>query len=353
MIGRRGAGGKDPAAIAGGGGPGAPSPWLHLSASPHVFAQDSTARIMWSVVAALGPATLWGVYVFGWRAAWVTALAVIGCVAAELVVTALRGRAPTVSDGSAALTGLLLALNLPVTSPWWMIVLGSVVAIVLGKQVFGGLGHNPFNPALVARVVLLVSFPVPMTDWSVPGGALADAVSAATPLGEAKTLVMMGGNLEELLRRLSLWKLALGWQGGCVGEVSTVALLLGASYLLWRRIVTWDIPLGFLLATVAVTGTAWVLDPGRYLSPAIHLVTGGLALGAFYMATDMVTSPLTSRGRWVFGVGCGVITAAIRLWGGYPEGVSFAILLMNAAVPLIDRATRPRKFGLVRQGGRS
>jgi electron transport complex protein RnfD len=318
-----------------------------------VFDGDSTARIMWGVVLALAPATAWGVYVFGWRAAWVTALAVAGCVAAEAAVTALRGRSSTVSDGSAALTGLLLALNLPVSSPWWLVLLGSAVAVLLGKQVFGGLGQNPFNPALVARVVLLVSFPVAMTDWSVPGGALADAVSSATPLGEAKTLVLTSGSLGELAGRLSFWELALGWQGGCIGEVSTVALLLGAAYLLWRRIVTWDIPLGFLLATLAVTGAAWAADPERYLGPWIHLVTGGLTLGAFYMATDMVTSPLTTRGRWIFGIGCGVITAVIRLWGGYPEGVSFAILLMNAAVPLIDRATRPRKFGWVPGAGRA
>ena len=327
-------------------------PLLHISASPHVFDGDSTARIMWGVVLALAPATAWGIYLFGWRATWVTALAVAGCVAAEAAVTALRGRPSTVSDGSAALTGLLLALNLPVTSPWWLVLLGSAVAVVLGKQVFGGLGQNPFNPALVARVVLLVSFPVAMTDWSVPGGALADAVSAATPLGEAKTLVLTSGSLGELAQRLSFWELALGWQGGCIGEVSTVALLLGAAYLLWRRVVTWDIPLGFLLATLAVTGAAWASDPDRYLGPWIHLVTGGIILGAFYMATDMVTSPLTTRGRWIFGIGCGVITAVIRLWGGYPEGVSFAILLMNAAVPLIDRATRPRTFGWVPGTGR-
>jgi electron transport complex protein RnfD len=302
---------------------------------------------MWGVVLALAPATAWGLYAFGWRAAWVTMLAVAGCVATEAVVQVLRGRPATVADGSAALTGLLLALNLPATSPWWMVLFGAAAAIVLGKQVFGGLGQNPFNPALVARVLLLVSFPVQMTDWTVPGGALADALTAATPLGEAKTAVLATGSLSAVAAKLSFWRLALGLQGGCIGEVSTLALLIGAAFLLYRKIITWDIPVGFVLATLAVTGAAWGVAPDRYLAPWLQLVAGGLTLGAFYMATDMVTSPLNRRGRWIFGVGCGVLTGVIRLWGGYPEGVSFAILLMNAAVPLIDRATKPRKFGLV------
>jgi len=325
------------------------TPTLHISSSPHAFEGDSIPRIMWGVVLALAPATAWGLYAFGWRAAWVTALAVAGCVAAEAGVQALRGRPVTVGDGSAALTGLLLALNLPATSPWWMVLLGSAAAIVLGKQVFGGLGQNPFNPALVARVLLLVSFPVQMTDWAVPGGALADAFTGATPLGEAKTAVMLSGSLAAVAAKLDFWRLALGLQGGCIGEVSTVALLVGAAFLFYRRIITWDITLGFVLATLAVTGAAWGVNPDRYLAPWIHLVTGGLTLGAFYMATDMVTSPLNRKGRWIFGIGCGVLTGVIRLWGGYPEGVSFSILLMNAAVPLIDRATKPRKFGLVTQ----
>jgi len=324
---------------------------LHLSSSPHVFEGDSTARIMWGVVLALLPATFWGVYAFGPQAAWVVGLAVVGCVGIEAGVQSLRGRPVTVADGSAALTGLLLALNLPVGSPWWLVLLGAAVAVVLGKQVFGGLGQNPFNPALVARVFLLVSFPVQMTDWAAPGGALADALTGATPLGAAKTAVMLSGSLSGVAERFSFWRLALGFQGGCIGEVSTVALLLGAAFLLYRRIITWDIPLGFVLTTLALTGLAWAVAPDRYLPPWLHLVTGGLSLGAFYMATDMVTSPLNAPGRWLFGIGCGVLTAVIRLWGGYPEGVSFAILLMNACVPLIDRATKPRKFGFVPQAG--
>ncbi|GAB4268375.1 MAG: RnfABCDGE type electron transport complex subunit D [Deferrisomatales bacterium] len=322
-----------------------------LTSSPHVTQGDSIPRIMWTVVAALAPAGLWGVYAFGPRAAGVMVLSVVACAAFEAAAQALRGRAVTVGDGSAALTGLLLAMNLPASSPWWLVVVGAAVAILLGKQVFGGLGQNPFNPALVARVVLLVSFPVQMTHWAVGAGALADAVAAATPLGEAKTAVAVAGTVAEVAGRSELWRLAVGLQRGCLGEVSEVALLLGAALLLWRRVISWDIPLGFVLAVVALTGAAWLADPQRYLNPAFHLVTGGLVLGAFYMATDMVTSPLNRRGRWVFGVGCGVLTAVIRLWGGYPEGVSFSILLMNACVPLIDRATKPRKFGLVPRGG--
>lgn len=283
---------------------------------------------------------------FGVRVVGVVALAVIACVGMEALAQALRRRPITLWDGSAALTGLLLALNLPASSPWWMVILGAAAAILLGKQVFGGLGQNPFNPALVARVVLLISFPVQMTNWIVDGGMLADAVATATPLGEAKTALMTSGTVTQVAGELSFWKLAVGLQRGCIGEVSEVALLLGAAFLLWRRIITWDIPLGFVASTLAITGLAWLVAPDRYLGPHVHMVTGGLVLGAFYMATDMVTSPLNRKGRWMFGIGCGVITAVIRLWGGYPEGVSFAILLMNACVPLIDRGTKPRKFGL-------
>lgn len=323
-----------------------------LSSSPHVFDGDSTAKVMWGVVAALAPATAWSVYAFGWRAAWVVVLATVGCVAFEAGAQALRGGPVTVADGSAALTGVLLALNLPASSPWWLVVLGAATAILLGKQVFGGLGQNPFNPALVARVLLLVSFPVHMTTWAVPGGALVDAVGSATPLGEAKTALSTLGSIQSVVQDLDVWRLALGLQGGSLGEVSSVALLLGAAFLLWRRIITWDIPIAFVATTLAVTAIPWQVAPDRYLSPMVHLFAGGLILGAFYMATDMVTSPLNTRGRWLYGAGCGALTAVIRLWGGYPEGVSFAILLMNACVPLIDRATKPRKFGFVpRPGG--
>jgi len=326
-----------------------PHPTLHLSSSPHVYDGDSTAKIMWTVVAALLPAAGWGVFAFGPRAAVVMLLAVVSSVACEALCQKLRGRPVTVTDGSACLTGLLLALNLPAASPWWLVVLGSVIAVGLAKQVFGGLGQNPFNPALVARVALLVSFPVQMTTWaSGGGGAFADAMTAATPLGAAKTAAAAGTPLSQVVADADVWRLALGFQGGCIGEISTLALLVGAAWLLWSKAITWDIPVAFIGTTLAVCAVPWSVAPEQYLSPALHLVTGGLVLGAFFMATDMVTSPLTRKGRWVFGAGCGLLTAVIRLWGGYPEGVSFAILLMNACVPLIDRCTRPRKFGLVR-----
>jgi len=317
---------------------------FYLSSSPHVHDGDSTSRIMWSVSAALVPSLLWSVYVFGFRALCVTAISILAAALAEGVALRLRGRpAAVLADGSAVLTGLLLALNLPVSAPWWLAAIGGALAILLGKQVFGGLGHNLFNPALVARVFLLVSFPVQMTDWAVNAGALADAVTGATPLGAAKAFLLTP-NLASL-PDLPLWQLFVGMRPGCLGEISPLFLLLGAGYLFYRRILTADIPVGFALGLVAVTGAAWLAHPERYLDPATHLLTGGFVLGAFFMATDMVTSPLTTKGRWIFGLGCGLITGIIRLWGGYPEGVSFSILLMNACVPLIERYTRPRKFG--------
>jgi H+/Na+-translocating ferredoxin:NAD+ oxidoreductase subunit D len=249
------------------------------------------------------------------------------------------------------LTGLLLALNLPPACPWWMALLGSGVAIIVAKQVYGGLGHNPFNPALVARVVLLISFPVQMTTWSAPAplNSSLDVVTMATPLGEWKTAVMLTGKLPESLQS-GIGQYFIGDMAGSLGEVSALALLLGAIYLFWKKILTWHVPMTFLGTVVVLSGVFWLVDPTRYPHPLFHLVTGGLLLGVFYMATDMVTSPVSSRGMLVFGVGCGVLTVLIRLFGGYPEGVSFAILLMNAATPLIDRFTRPKKFGVVGVG---
>ncbi|PLX46598.1 MAG: electron transporter RnfD [Deltaproteobacteria bacterium] len=315
-----------------------------ITSSPHVNDGDSIFRIMWSVVGALLPATLWGFYLFGMPAVRVTLFTVAAAVLAEAAANKMRGRADTTLDGSAVLTGLLLALNLPPSAPWWLCVFGGAAAILLGKQVFGGLGHNPFNPALVARVLLLVSFPAFMTDWAVDAGYLADAVSSATVLGEAKTFLMTPalGALPDV----DYLDLFIGFRAGCIGEVSPLLLLAGAAYLYWRRIITIDIPLAFIATVFVITTAAWGFAPEKYLNPMAHLMTGGLMIGALFMATDMVTSPLNTKGRWIFGLGCGLLTAVIRLWGGYPEGVSFSILLMNACVPLIDRYTKPRKFGL-------
>jgi len=321
---------------------------LYLSSSPHISEGQTTDQIMRAVIYALLPACAVAIYFFGMSALAVLLICTLGCVAVEAVCQRIMGRPLAIGDGSAALTGILLALNLPPTSPWWLALLGAVVAIAIGKQVYGGLGSNPFNPALVARVVLLISFPVQMTTWTAPAplGSGLDAVTTATPLGDWKTAVMLTGKLPETMHG-GLGSYFVGNMAGCLGEVSALALLLGAAYLFWKRIITWHVPVTYLGTVVLLGGLFWIINPARYPDPLFHLVTGGLMLGAFFMATDMVTSPVTTKGLLIFGCGCGVLTVLIRLFGGYPEGVSFAILLMNAATPLIDRYTRPRKFGLV------
>ena len=318
-----------------------------LSSSPHIHSGESTPRIMYSVVAALIPAMFAGVYLFGLRALWVMLLSVGAGLATEAGAQKVMGRKVTISDGSALVTGILLALNLPPAVPWWLPVVGTAIAIVIGKQIYGGLGYNPFNPALVARVVLLISFPVQMTTWVKPGppfsGAI-DAVTTATPLGAMKTHLMVKGTLEGFTMG-GLWDPFIGTIGGCIGETSVVALLIGAGFLLYRGYITWHIPVTFVGTVFILSGIFWLINPDQYMNPLFHILTGGLMLGAFYMATDMVTSPVTTRGMVVFGAGCGFITVIIRLFGGYPEGVSYSILLMNAATPLIDRYTRPKTFG--------
>lgn len=325
---------------------------LYLSSSPHIHSGETTDKVMRAVIYSLLPACAVSIYFFGLPALLVLLYCTLGCVVTEALCQKGLGKPLSLGDGSAALTGILLALNLPPASPWWMALLGSVVAIAIGKQVYGGLGYNPFNPALVARVVLLISFPVQMTTWTAPspwGGAV-DGVSAATPLGEYKTAVMLTGKIPAELQG-NLGSYFVGNMPGSLGEVSALALLLGAAYLFWKKIITWHVPVSFIGTTLVLSGLFWMVDPGRYPNPLFHLFTGGLVLGAFYMATDMVTSPVTTKGQLVFGFGCGLITVLIRLFGGYPEGVSFAILLMNAATPLIDRYLRPRKFGLVAHRG--
>jgi electron transport complex protein RnfD len=319
---------------------------LYLSSSPHIHSGETTARVMRAVLYSLIPACGVAVYFFGMPALAVLLIATLGCLATEAVCQRLMGQPVTITDGSAAITGVLLALNLPPTSPWWLTLLGAVIAIAVGKQVYGGLGANPFNPALVARVVLLISFPVQMTTWSAPApvGSGLDLVTTATPLGVWKNAVMLTGKLPESMQGGTI-DYFLGNMPGCIGEVSALALLLGAAYLFYRRILTWHIPTSFIGTVVLLAGLFWLISPEKYPSPVFHLLTGGLVLGAFYMATDMVTTPVSTRGMLLFGAGCGVLTVLIRLFGGYPEGVSFAILLMNGATPLIDRYLRPRTFG--------
>jgi electron transport complex protein RnfD len=324
---------------------------LYLSSSPHIHSGETTTGVMRAVLYSLLPACGVAVYFFGPSALSVLLIATLGCLASEAVCQRLMGQPVTLGDGSAAITGVLLALNLPPSSPWWLTLLGAVIAIAIGKQVYGGLGSNPFNPALVARVVLLISFPVQMTTWSAPAplGSGLDLVTTATPLGEWKNAVMLTGQLPADMQG-SMANYFLGNMPGCIGEVSALALLLGAAYLFYRRILTWHIPTAFVGTVVLLSGLFWLIDPAKYPNPVFHLLTGGLILGAFYMATDMVTTPVSISGMLLFGAGCGFLTVLIRLFGGYPEGVSFAILLMNAATPLIDRYTRPRTFGMVRQG---
>ena len=320
-----------------------------LSSSPHLHTEESVPRIMGSVLIALLPATAMGVYLFGIWALLIVLICTSSAMAIEALSQKALGRNVTITDWSAAVTGLLLALNLPPGSPWWMALLGSGLAIVLGKQIYGGLGNNPFNPALVARVILLISFPVEMTTWWQPKSSffgMADVVTTATPLGEMKTHLMLKGSLDGFSMDRLIDPL-VGSIGGCIGEVSVIALALGGVYLLVRKVISWHIPCAFLGTVLLTTGLLWVLNPYRFINPVFHLFTGGLFLGAIYMATDMVTSPVTRSGMILFGVGCGLITFIIRVFGGYPEVVSFSILIMNAATPLIDRLTAPKPFGWV------
>jgi electron transport complex protein RnfD len=272
---------------------------------------------MYAVVVALIPAMFVGVYLFGLRALGVIFLSVGAGVAIEAGAQRMMGRKVTISDGSAMVTGILLALNLPPAVPWWLVVVGSAIAIVIGKQIYGGLGYNPFNPALVARVILLISFPVQMTSWVKPGQLFSrtiDVVTTATPLSEMKTHLMVKGTLEGFAMG-DLWNPLVGNIGGCIGETSVIALLIGAGFLLYRGYITWHIPVTFIGTIFVLSGLFWLINPDRFMNPVFHIFTGGLMLGAFYMATDMVTSPITNRGMMVFGVGCGVITIIIRLAG--------------------------------------
>ena len=325
---------------------------LYVSSSPHIHNGESIPVIMYNVVIALMPAALVGIYVFGFPALKMIITCIVFSILSEYFFQKIAKRKITVFDGSAVVTGLLLAMNLPAAAPWWVGALGSVIAIVVGKQVFGGLGQNPFNPALVARVFLLISFPVQMTKWMKPvlGKFLhPDIVTSATPLGLAKEDILLHGHIVNA-SKISLFDLFIGNVGGCIGEVSALALIAGGLYLIYRGYVRWHIPISFILTVFIFTGIFWLINPHRYMNPLFHVLSGGLMLGAFFMATDMVTSPITEKGMVIFGIGCGLLTSIIRLWGGYPEGVSFAILLMNAAVPLIDRYVKPKKFGVVENG---
>ncbi len=317
---------------------------LWVSSSPHIHSGDSIAGIMWRVNLALLPATLLGIYLFGIHALRVILVTLASSVITEAILLKVFKRDTTIWDGSAWVTGLLLALNLPPKAPNWLCVVGGVFAILVAKQIFGGLGYNPFNPALASRVFLLIAFPEQMSAyWYKPVKNFLGVVTqtGASPLG-----LLDQGRLGELFAGFKLTDLFIGTVNGCIGEVSVLALLIGAGYLLWKKIITWEIPISYLVTVAIITGIFWLINPDRYASPVFHLCSGGLMLGAWFMATDMVTSPMTRIGQILFGVGCGIITAVIRLApGGFPEGVSFSILMMNACTPLLDRYFRPRVFG--------
>lgn len=313
---------------------------LYVSPSPHIHGGDSISKNMYGVLIALIPAFLVSLYCFGLGALIVTATSVLACVIFEyLIQRFLMKKEPTLCDGSAILTGVLLAFNVPSNLPIWIILIGALAAIGIGKMSFGGLGNNIFNPALVGRVFLLISFPAQMTTWPVPDVfpmTYTDAETGATILSSLHEGV---ANLPSTLDML------IGSIGGSLGEVSAIALLLGLAFLLWKKIITWHIPVSILATVFVFTGILYLINPAVYVNPFIHLLSGGLLLGSIFMATDYVTSPMSKNGMIVYGIGIGLLTSVIRIFGSYPEGMSFAILIMNAFTPLINSYIKPKHFG--------
>ena len=318
---------------------------LFVAPSPHVHGPESTQKIMRDVIIALLPALVVSATVFGWDVLRVTAIAIASCVLVEYLIQKfmMKGEC-TLGNLSAVVTGLLLSFNLPASIPWWIVVIGSVVAIGIAKMSFGGLGKNPFNPALVGRVFLLIAYPVQMTTFPAVSGSWTDALSGATPLAAMKF------QSEAAMSSLNMGQMFGGQIPGSLGEVAALALLVGFAYLLWRKVITWHIPVA-VLGSMAVFALLVAFGRGMsgvalYEFPLFPLLAGGAVLGAVYLATDYATSPMTRKGMLIYGVGIGVITMLIRLWGAYPEGMSFAILLMNAVTPLLNKYVKPTRFGL-------
>lgn len=315
-----------------------------VSPSPHIHSGDSITKNMYGVLIALIPAFLVALYVFRLDALVLTAASVLFCLLFEyLIARFIMKREPKIWDGSAIITGVLLAFNLPSDLPIWIVAIGALAAIGIGKMSFGGLGNNIFNPALVGRIFLLISFPAQMTTWPAPEASVAiDGVSSATVLANLRHDPMAIPSLQNMF---------VGIESGSLGEISALALLIGLVYLLWKRVITWHVPIAVLGSVAIFTGILYAFNPIPLYNPLIHLFSGGLMLGAIFMATDYVTSPMTTKGMLIYGTFIGIITVCIRLWGAYPEGVSFAIVLMNGFTPLINYYTTPKRFGEVRKNG--
>lgn len=329
---------------------------LNVSLSPHAHGQETTRKLMTGVIIALLPALFTSIFYFGYGAIIVTVTSVLSCLVFEYLIQRFIFRKPiTITDGSAMVTGLLLAFNLPSNIPVFIIIIGAFVAIAVAKMTFGGLGNNPFNPALVGRVFMLISFPVQMTSWPFPNGfatGYADAITGATPLAIVKEGLKNGEPVQQLVSQIPTpAQMFLGNMGGSIGEVAAVALLIGFVYLLVKKIITWHIPVSVIGSVAIFTTILWLINPEKNMGPMFHLLAGGVLLGAIFMATDYVTSPMNPKTMIIYGCGIGILTVIIRVWGAYPEGVSFAILIMNAFVPLMNAYIKPKRFGEVVKNG--
>ncbi len=307
---------------------------LYVSPGPHIFAKGSMPKTMRDVIIALMPAVFASIYFFRARAVILFVVSIVSCVVFEAVIQILMKRKVTISDMSAIVTGILFAMNMPPALPLWACVLGCFIAIGLAKQLFGGLGNNMFNPVFLGRAFLAAAFPTFMTTWNNP--ITLDATTGATPLGMVKFSHDLSVNYANLF---------IGNVSGSVGETSALALIIGGLYLLARKAIDWRIPFSYIGTVFIVGAIAGMVAPADYAGGLFYILAGGLLIGAIFMATDPVTSPVTKKGRWIFGAGCGVITMVIRLWGGLPEGVMYSVLLMNAVTPLLNRLTRPRRYG--------
>jgi Na+-translocating ferredoxin:NAD+ oxidoreductase subunit D len=323
---------------------------LSVSPSPHTHSELNTRKLMSGVLIALLPALIASIFYFGPGAIIVTATSITSCLLFEYLFQRFILKKPvSITDGSAVVTGLLLAFNLPSNLPVFIIMIGSFVSIAIAKMTFGGLGNNPFNPALVGRVFMLISFPVQMTTWPVPAGFAThytDALTGATPLAIVKEGLKNGDSISHLMTQVpSTAQMFLGKMGGSMGEVAAIALLIGFVYLLVKKIITWHIPVSIIGTMAILTTILWLINPEKNADPMFHILAGGVLLGAIFMATDYVTSPMNPKSMIIYGCGIGLLTVIIRVWGAYPEGVSFAILIMNAFVPLMNAYIKPRRFG--------